>query len=352
MSTGRRVIAILLATLVVLPLATVTLTLIPVSSWVLDRNFYKTLASDTRVYELWQAEKLPEYLIIEGNTSVDGLPADALGDAFREVIAPSYLRDQAVGVIDQSFDILEGRVDSPQIRLDLAPIKATLSGPAGGTFAASLAAGLPVCAAGEEALAPGASIVRCRMAGESAEQTAVLIAAGLPAYVNRLPDQVVIASEDTAASYRFLRFSWLGVGRLGLALGIVVLALITGAFALLAAFLGARSAGGRLQWLGWMLLIPGVLVFLMGPSMYIEPWRNWLRYSWFSPSEAVYAEFYRLALRTSLGTALRTIAAAFMITGAIAGLVGVTSIAVGMLGSRQRGVPRAVGAEPLAAKPQ
>jgi hypothetical protein len=39
MSISRKLVAILLAVLVVWPLATVTLTLIPVSTWVLDRNF-------------------------------------------------------------------------------------------------------------------------------------------------------------------------------------------------------------------------------------------------------------------------------------------------------------------------
>jgi hypothetical protein len=303
------------------------------------------------VYELWQAKTLPDYFILQGNGNVDGLPAAAVGNALREVVAPQYLRDQTLSVIDQSFDILAGRADSPAIFVNLAPIKTTLRGPAAAKFAGTLAAGLPVCAAGEEALASGASIVKCRMPGGSTEQTAALIAAGLPAYLDRLPDQVNIVGEDTDVTYRVLRFSWLGAGRLGLSLTVLLLALITGTFWLLAAVIGANSAGGRLQWLGWMLLPSAVLVFLMGPSMYAGVWKEWLRYSLF-PGNAPYAEFFRLAMQTSVATALRTVANAFMITGAVAGIAGLIAIGTGAMRSQQRITRGAIRIEPAAPKPQ
>jgi hypothetical protein len=57
-----------------------------------------------------------------------------------------------------------------------------------------------------------------------------------------------------------------------------------------------------------------------------------------------------VAIRTSAGAALRTIANGFMITGAIAGLAGLVAIVGGFMAWRQERLPQPVGAGTPAVK--
>ena len=344
MDITRKVIAILLALFVVLPLAVTTLTMVAVSGWALDRAFYQNLASDTRVYEVWQAEAKPDSANISPTADADRLPIGALGYALLKTLTPEYLRDQATAVINQSFDILEGTAASPEVFVDTAPLKATLSGPGARTFATTLAASLPACGPGMDALAPGGSVPRCRMPGETTAETARLIAAGLPTYLDKLPDPLNIANSDVRFPYRVIGIPALVMGRLGLGMGIVALALITALVMLLTALIGARSAGGRLVWLGAMLLVPAALVGVLGPLMYSALWSGWFRYSGITAAEAPYLEMFRMAMRTSAGAAVRTIANGFILTGAVAGLLGLGAMVLGALALRPRAVSGAIDA--------
>jgi hypothetical protein len=265
-TTLRRVIALLLVIFVVLPLIFSTLIMISINSWVLDRNFYVNLLDNPNLYEALLSQDLPLYINSrwfprEINSD---LPPAALDKALREVMTPQYLRDQSVQVVNQAFDTLEGRRDALDISLDLAPVKAALRGDGGARFAQTLAAQLPACAAGQEPLIAGSTLIRCRAANVSTAETTQQIATALPTFIDHMPDQISLSRERLDLRAEWRPFNLIFLGSLGLSMTIGMLLVLAGVFWLAAAFIGGENRRERLLWLGWSLLIPAALVLIMG----------------------------------------------------------------------------------------
>ena len=332
----RQAIAVLLLVLVALPLAVGALSLFAVSGWIADRGFYLGLAADERVYRALIDERLPRALeradlwVREPTgLALDGLPPRVLLPALREVVTPAWLRDQAVRLVNEVFDILEGRRPPGPPSLDLAPLKRALAGEAGERFARALAEALPACPAGEQPVLPGATLPRCRPASQSVEAAAARIRASLPALAARFPDRHPLDREAAvgwpegegwwlpAPGPRLARWiAWAGV-----ALALLAVAALAGA-----AFLGGRGRREILQWLGWPLAAPAALMLLIGLFLRLGSaglggwphgwygWRGWPEWS----VAAVWVEVGRAALST---VSVGFLAAGGVTLGLAAGLV-------------------------------
>ncbi len=316
----RKAIAAVMVAVLVFPLLFAALMTFSVSTWAFDRGFYLQLVSDERIYEAILGETAWEKEQIFEDTEFDGIPGDALAKALREVITPNYLRSQAVTMVNDAFDAVEGRASVLELTVDLTPLKDRLRGEAGDRFARSLAANLPVCSAGEQAFAPDAQLPRCRPANLSEERAAELIVKALPAFLDSLPDTYPQPPQTIHFYYTpedaFLT-GFLGTNRLIWVN--ILLALVAASFWVGAAFVGGENRRRIVQWLGWPLFVPAVLILIGGIAIRIAAGWPWIDYGlsswvlsdvWYS---AEIAEVFTAIARS----AIKAIARGFLVTGGI-----------------------------------
>ncbi|MBN1836681.1 MAG: hypothetical protein JW820_12575 [Spirochaetales bacterium] len=328
----RKALAIILVIVFVTPLVMGTLSLFSVSTWLLDRGFYLELVSDERIYEALLRDALRREAHVSELAGVPGLdqvPADALLAALREVVTPSYLRSQAVKLVNDAFDALEGRSEYLGLDLDLAPLKEQLLGEDGRRFALELASSLPVCAAGLDPVAPGAVLYRCRPADLSVEAAAERLHTRLPEFLASVPDLYPLEPEQIPLYYgpeEAFRFGLVGTGPL--VWFSIILAIVAGGFWIGAAFVGGSNRREVVQWLGWPLVAPAILMLISGLSIRaVNLWR-WLprELQGFLGAEHWYTREVSEVLLTVVLKALNTVSRGFLISG------GVTiGIAVGLI---------------------
>jgi uncharacterized membrane protein len=328
----RKVIALLLVIFVVLPLVFTTLILIAINSWVLDRNFYVNLLDQPDLYEALLSQDLPLYVNnrwFPREINSD-LPPIALDKALREVMTPQYLRDQSVRVVNQAFDTLEGRREAFDLSLDFAPVKAALRGDGGTRFAQALAAQLPACAAGQEPLITGSTLIRCRASNVSVDAATQQIIAALPAFIDQTPDQISLSRESLDLRTEWRPFNLIFLGSFGLSLTIGMLLVLASIVWLAAAFIGGTNRRERLLWLGWSLLIPAALVFIMGLAISSPFTAGSIGLGLDRSRYAIEGVQYSAALRQAIveiaSRALTAVASGFLIAGGAS-----TAIAVGLL---------------------
>ncbi|HEY4690510.1 MAG TPA: hypothetical protein VIK33_14445 [Anaerolineae bacterium] len=329
----RKPLALFLVVILVFPMMIATLSVISVSAWVLDRNFYTDLLGDERLYEVLLSEDLPNYFGRRIVTEADSIPAGALSHALREIVTPEYLRGEALRIVDDVFDFIEGRNFTLDLYLDIAPLKAALRGEAGPRFSRALAEALPTCAAGQESVAPGGTIQRCRPSDVSVDEATGIINAALPLFLDKFPDRISLERNpiDMRVELRGSEFVTGFFGANGLSLAVFILAAITAAFWFTAALIGGESRRGQLLWLGWPLIVPAVLIFLIGLAINSDFSANWVRFGLNQARlEGVeYSAEFRQALLEVARGALNTISNGFLMAGGVAGAIALGLIAWG-----------------------
>jgi hypothetical protein len=322
----RKIPAVILIVAVVIPLLLSTLSFFSVSSWILKRSFYRELLGDERLYAAllaeararkdrsWQVEEwgeLPE---------MQGVPAEALAKALAETLSAGYLRDQALGLVDQVFAAAEGRVPQADLTLDLAPLKARLRGEARERFARALGEALPVCTSGKDPLIPRSGLLRCRPSGMSMERAAQLISAALPAALDRLPDRYPLLAEPVSLSLEPAARFWTGfLGTARLIWAGLFLVVVTAAFWIGAAFLGGHDRREVIAFLGWSLFVPALLMLLIGLVIRFAVPGRWLLYApwfWAGTGPRATGEL-AAALAEAMRTVLHTMSRGFLISGAV-----------------------------------
>jgi len=316
----RRVPAILMVVFLVCPLFFAALLTVSVSTWALDRGFYAQLIDDARLYQI---PSLQGGSMSWAGSGVPGLETVSLtysARALREVLSPGYMRTQAMGVLNQVFDVMEARRGADGISVDLAPVKAALLGDAGKRFALALAQDLPVGGAGF-AVRQG-RLPAARPSSVSIERAAAIIQEGLPGFVKTIPDRIRLSDNafwrDTAFAGQWgPRISVLGA----LIFADVVLLLLAGGLWVAAAFIGGANRFERLQWLGWSLLAPAAGVFLIGMFTilpFVFPWVQWGIQSARLELDGFSATFVA-ALIDLVQHALARVGGGFLAAGAVAG---------------------------------
>jgi uncharacterized membrane protein len=331
-NSSRKVIALLLVIFVVLPLIFTTLIMFAINSWVLDRNFYVNLLDNPKLYEALLSQDLPMYVNnrwFPREINSD-LPPAALDKALREVLTPQYLRDQSVRIVNEAFDTLEGRRETLDISMDIAPVKAALRGEGGARFAQVLAAQLPACAAGQEPLITGSTLIRCRASNVSVDAATQQIIAALPAFIDQTPDQISLSREQLNLRAEWRPFNLLFLGSLGLSLTIGLLLMVAGVFWLAAAFIGGTNRRERMMWLGCSLLIPAALVLIMGLAINSPFTTGSIGFGLERSRYAIEGVQYSAALRQAIvemaSRALAAVAGGFLIAGGVS-----TAMACGLL---------------------
>jgi hypothetical protein len=350
---SRKLIALLLVIFLIMPLAFATLTLFSINSWVLDRGFYVNLLDDPRLYEALLSQDLPLYLNArwfphEINTD---LPPAALDQALREVITPPYLHDQALRVVNQTFDTLEGNRAALDIDMDFAPIKAVLHGEGGLRFARVLATQLPACATGQAALAADSTLIRCRTANVSVEDATQQINLALPAFINKLPDQISLSRDPLALRGGGYWFSpmFFGTGGLNIAIGLMLVVMVGAWFS--TAFIGGVNRRERLLWLGWSLLGPALLILISGivisSPLTAYSIRFGLDETRLALEDVQFSVAFRQALIEITSKALNTVGGGFLSTGAASAAIALGLVIWGANSRSEQRVAAAVTSTPL-----
>lgn len=325
----RKAIAAVLDAALAVPLILAALILLALSGWVLDRGFYLRLVSDERLYEAFLSEgtlaleRAEEYGGAPGVAELDGIPPRALLPALREVVTPGDLRGEAVRLVNEAFDALEGRRPFVPPAVDLAPFKERLAGEAGGRFARALAAALPACAAGQEPVVPGGTLPRCRPPQATVEQTADRIRADLPRLLDRLPDRYPHRPREAAFEGETAWYRWGPPGVRWLPVAAVIIALIGGGVLVGASFIAGRTHREVLQWLGWPLAVPAALVFLSGLAILISSAGLW----WARRGPLPFRHGWMMGEVPEVGYQIaRTVSHGFLASGGVA-----LALAVGLL---------------------
>jgi hypothetical protein len=316
----RQAIAVIMIVLLVFPLIFATMMSFSVSSWAMDRGFYLQLVSDERIYEaILRHDAWDEAQSFEVS-EFEGIPSDVLAKALREVVTPNYLRSQAVALVDETFDAIEGKSSTLELSVDITPLKDRLRSAGGNRFARSLAANLPLCSSGQNPFAPGARLPRCRPADLSEEEAAKMISAALPEFLDSLPDSYPDPAEMVYFDYDPENDFWIGfVGTNRLIWISIFLALIAASFWVGAAFVGGENRRRIVQWLGWPLFVPAVLTLICGISIRIAagwPWIDTSLGNWLTTDVWYHAEVAGV-VSTVIRTAIKAVARGFLITGAV-----------------------------------
>lgn len=322
--------AALIVVFLVFPLLLAGLVAVSVSTWVLDRHFYAAILSDSRLYQI------PDGLSAATHVTIDlpgrsRLSLSASPRAFKEILPPDYVRNQALGVLGSLFDFLEGKAGVFDPLVDLDPIRKALVGPEGRRFARMVAEDLPVDSPGGPFIIRPGRLPDSRPSTISVDRAAALIEAGLPAFANAIPMRIRLT--DAFGWGEVVRGQeWEGSVLRGLIIADVVILFIACAFLVAAAFLAASNARQRLQWMGWSLLAPAALVFLIGLGITIAAFAAAARSGLASADTGAGALRFSSAFMTAIYDAarfaMRRVGIGFLATGAVAAGVSLALLGV------------------------
>ena len=260
----RKFLALLLIAFVVAPLIASMIALLSIDSWILDRDFYVNALSDQRLYEGLLDEELPNRMNQQAIREVDSLPSGALSAALRTVVTPDYMRDQAVTMTNELFDFFEGRAPAPQLSLDLQPIKQEIAGEGGPRFALALAENLPVCAASQEPVAPGGSVMRCRPEDVTVDEAAAQIEDALPRLLETAPNRIELGDPVNLRGTEWF-FGLSLRSQLNQVIGVLLLVSLLAW--VVAGLIAGNTMRERLIWWGFGLLLPALPCAIAGMAL-------------------------------------------------------------------------------------
>ena len=314
----RKFLAVLLILLLVIPLMTAALLVVPLRTWMLDRSFYTRAMSGEQLAKVLQSSAVfPVQLELPIQLSQETM--DALYGVIKQTFTAQYLDSQVQPLVDGVLDLVEGKTNSLQVRLDLKPIKAALLNEKREQVLSILAAGIPVCAAGQ-APTQGAQI--CRPASVSVESfSQTFVASALTQVVQSLPDEYDL---QTVSGFSLDRLYFWQSALPGMSvpnaftLLVVLIGLLAFLFWLISALVADNHWGVRLQWLGAALIVPAVIVLL---AAVIVQWLNpgaAINFGLFQFGQSGLSAEVKSALTVLLQGVASSVARPFFLSGGIA----------------------------------
>ncbi len=327
----RKFIAILLTIVLVFPLLLSAQAAVSVTSWALDRQFYIDALDQPQVYAALTSGPLIDILLHERL----GLPPEAdtskLESVLKGVLTPDYIRDQLSGFIYALFDYLQGKTDTFAPVLDVVPLKITLEGEQQDAFLNALVAALPTCAPGQTPGFGSEGQTACKPAGVQDDLLIEqVLKPGLPGVLSSVPDEIPLEGEfqDWQEAARWRTFLPGMAVPASIILGLLMLVSIAACTWYLTALISDASWRVRLGWLGWTLLVPAVLVFMLGFATQSGISAYWIRFGLDSAnlSNTPLGPELDETLRIISMAALPRVASAFQMVGGISGALAITLI--------------------------
>lgn len=257
----RKVLAIFIILIFVIPLVTAALLILPVRAWILDRNFYAQVFSGEHLSNLIQNS--PTFpLKLELPVQFSQAALDSFYAVIKKTITPEYLDSQIQPIIDNSLNWLEGKTSTLDFKLDLKPFKSALLTEKRDEILQVISQSIPICPTGKQSTQKNAEICRpVNVSLESFNQT--YIAPALAQVVQALPDDYAVQTPQNLSINRF--FFWtsffpgLNLPNM-LTLIAVIVAFLAFLFWFLSALIADSSWSVRLKWLGGALILPALIV--------------------------------------------------------------------------------------------
>lgn len=337
----RKFIAILLTISLVFPLLLSAQAVISVTSWALDRQFYIDALDQPQVYETLTSSPMIDKFLHERL----GLPPEAdtseLESILKGILTTDYMRDQVSEFINSLFDYLQGKTDTFAPTLDVVPLKTALEVSQQDAFLNALAATLPACAPDQTPGFGSEGQLPCKPAGVSDDLLVEqVLKPALPGILSAIPDEIPLEGEfrnwqETARWRTFLPGMAVPAS---IILSLLVLVSIAACAWYITALISDSSWRMRLQWLGWTLLVPAVLIFMLGFATQSGIPAYWIRLGLESAnlSNTPFGPELNETLRIISVSALPRAASAFQMVGGISGALSITLIFWGIATPRKR----------------
>ena len=337
----RKFIAILLTIFLVFPLLLSAQATASVTSWALDRQFYIDALDQPQVYAAFTSGPMIDTLLHEQL----GLPPEAdtseLEPVLKGILTPDYKRGQVSGLINALFDYLQGKTDTFAPVLDAVPRKNALESSQQDAFLNALVAALPTCAPGQTPGFGSEGQTACKPAGIPEDLLVEqVLKPALPSILAAVPDEIQLEGEfqDWQEGARWRTFVPGMAVPASIILSLLVLVSIAACAWYVAALISDASWRVRLGWLGWTLLIPSVLIFMLGFAAQSGIPVYWVRYGleFTSFSHTPFGPELDETLRIASMSALPRVANAFQMAGGISGALSIALIFWGIVTPRVR----------------
>jgi hypothetical protein len=259
----RKILAFILIIVFVIPLVTAALVLVPVRTWVLDRNFYSRALSGEQLSNiLQQSPGFPLKFNLPIQLSQDTL--DSLYGVIKQAFTPQYMDSQVQPVVDSILNLVEGKANNLNLSLDIKPIKAAILGEKRDEILSIFALGIPECPFGQTSQT-GAQV--CRPAGISSQSfTQTTLDPALNQVVQSLPDEYAVKTGDNVAlnRYYFWQSTFPGLNvPVVFTILVVLVCLLALLFWIISGLVADSAWGSRLVWMGAALLVPALLVLVL-----------------------------------------------------------------------------------------
>jgi len=335
----RKFIAILLTIFLVFPLLLSAQAAVSVTSWALDRQFYIDALDQPQVYAAFTSGPMIDTLLHDQV----GLPPEAdtseLESILKGVLTPDYMRNEVSKLINALFDYLQGKTDTFTPVLDAVPLKTALGGSQQDAFLNALTAALPTCAPGQTPSFGGEGQSACKPVGVSDDLLVEqFLKPALPGILSAFPDEIPLEGEfqnwQEAARWRtFLPGMAVPAS---IILGLLVLVSIAACAWYVTALISDASWRVRLQFLGWTLLVPAVLIFMLGFASQSGIPVYWVSHGlkFTSLSRTPFGPELEETLRIISLSVLPRVANAFQMVGGISGALAITLIFWGIVTPR------------------
>ncbi len=277
----RKLIAVIFALCLVFPFLLASQVTIGAASWILDEQFYVNALDDENVYQALLSDEVLDGMLRSKLALPPEADTQALQDVLRSILDEGYLKEQTSAFVSTLFDYLHGETTAFNPVIDLLPVKTALTEEKQEEFLSALVETLPVCQNGQIPGFGGEGQSACKPEGMTDE---VLIEnylkLAMPGILEQLPDELSLGEswQQWQNQQEWRRFLPGMAVPASLMLAVLFLAFVAVCFWYLTALIAGANWRARLQWLGWMLVIPSGLVFLLGLLMQGNTPLYWLNY--------------------------------------------------------------------------
>jgi len=337
----RKLIAIILAISLVFPLLLSAQSAVSITSWALDRQFYIDALDQPKIYSSITSSPMIDKFLHERL----GLPPETdtseLESVLKGILTTDYMRGEVSEFINALFDHLQGKTDTFAPTLDMVPLKSTLEGSQQDAFLNALVSALPACAPGQTPGFGGEGQTACKPTGVPDELLIEqVLKPALPNILSTIPDEFPLEGEfqNFQESDRWSSFLPGMAVPASIILGILVLVFIAIFTWYVTALISDASWRVRLQWLGWMLLVPAVLIFLLSFAAQSGIPAYWIRFGLDNAnlSGTSIGPDLNESLRIISVSALPRVANAFQMVGGISGALAISLIFWGIATPRKK----------------
>jgi len=331
----RKGFALLITITLVFPLLLSAQAVIASVSFALDRNFYIQALQSEEVVQALLSEHVLSELIMEELSLPPGMDSAEIKQILNSIVTHDYLNEQVSRLVHDFFDYLQGVNNDFEPVIDLIPLRTALLGERQQEILSVLVATLPDCEPSQSTGISGEDQTLCKPAGVPDDFLIVQLQLIYPSLIEQIPEELPLGEKwDQWLSQEDWRSFLPGVAVPASALlAALFLTFVAISFWYITALIADESWRMRLQWLGWTLMIPAILIFLVGltassniPNFWVRFGLEQANFRGFTPEPAIGA-----IIRALVNAALLRVSSSFLIVGGISGALSLALIFWGLV---------------------